>query len=200
VRQFFYLLSLHFVSINWVIFAILKKQMMQAYVYLVPELGFFQKGINAESSADQIVHKKLAFSFPASLLDQLGLHLCLKETFRAGATFSGMLTKFGLASICGYQTVWGVSPALHSPLMSVTNAVSGLTAVGGMLLLGGGVLPTTVAQSLATAAVLTSAVNIGGGFTITQRCVIFEKAPNPSRIALRSIGFGRMYGVLCSAL
>ena len=80
-----------------------------------------------------------------------------------------MLTKFGLASICGYQTVWGVSPALHSPLMSVTNAVSGLTAVGGMLLLGGGVLPTSVAQGLATAAVLTSAINIGGGFTITQR-------------------------------
>ena len=38
---------------------------------------------------------------------------------------SSMLTKFGLASICGYQTVWGVTPALHSPLMSVTNAVSG---------------------------------------------------------------------------
>jgi NAD(P) transhydrogenase len=42
-----------------------------------------------------------------------------------GATFSSMVTKFGLASICGYQTVWGVSPALHSPLMSVTNAISG---------------------------------------------------------------------------
>jgi H+-translocating NAD(P) transhydrogenase len=111
-----------------------------------------------------------------------------------------MLTKFGLASICGYQTVWGVSPALHSPLMSVTNAVSGLTAVGGMLLLGGGVLPTTVAQTLASAAVLTSAVNIGGGFTITQRCVVFEKAPYPSRSALISIGFRHMYGVLLSAL
>ena len=36
-----------------------------------------------------------------------------------------MFMKFGLASICGYQTVWGVTPALHSPLMSVTNAISG---------------------------------------------------------------------------
>lgn len=80
-----------------------------------------------------------------------------------------MLTKFGLASICGYQTVWGVTPALHSPLMSVTNAISGLTAVGGMLLMGGGLMPDSVAHTLATAAVLTSAVNIGGGFTITQR-------------------------------
>ena len=42
------------------------------------------------------------------------------------ALFSSMVTKFGLASICGYQTVWGVSPALHSPLMSVTNAISGV--------------------------------------------------------------------------
>jgi len=63
-----------------------------------------------------------------------------------GPTFSSMLTKFGLASICGYQTVWGVTPALHSPLMSVTNAISGLTAVGGMVLAGGGVVPGNTAQ------------------------------------------------------
>lgn len=53
-----------------------------------------------------------------------------------GPAFSSALTKFGLASVCGYQTVWDVSPALHSPLMSVTNAISGLTAVGGLALLG----------------------------------------------------------------
>jgi H+-translocating NAD(P) transhydrogenase len=64
--------------------------------------------------------------------------------------------------------VWGVTPALHSPLMSVTNAISGLTAVGGMVLAGGGVIPGSAAQWLAAAAVLVSAVNIGGGFTITQ--------------------------------
>jgi hypothetical protein len=46
----------------------------------------------------------------------------------------------------GYQTVWGVAPALHSPLMSVTNAISGLTAVGGMVLAGGGIVPHTPAQ------------------------------------------------------
>lgn len=63
-----------------------------------------------------------------------------------GAVFSSMVTKFGLASVCGYQTVWGVSPALHSPLMSVTNAISGLTAVGGLLLMGGGYLPSNTAQ------------------------------------------------------
>ncbi|EFJ50339.1 hypothetical protein VOLCADRAFT_58405, partial [Volvox carteri f. nagariensis] len=93
------------------------------------------------------------------------------------AAFSSMLTKFGLASICGYQTVWGVVPALHSPLMSVTNAVSGLTAVGGMVLAGGGVIPHTPAQALAATAVAASAVNIGGGFTITQRMLDMFKRP-----------------------
>jgi NAD/NADP transhydrogenase alpha subunit len=97
--------------------------------------------------------------------------LVLKDhPLAADAQFSSMLTKFGLASICGYQTVWGVTPALHSPLMSVTNAISGLTAVGGMLLMGGGLVPDNLAHNLAAAAVLASAVNIGGGFTITQRC------------------------------
>lgn len=67
-----------------------------------------------------------------------------------GSTFSSMVAKFGLASICGYQTVWGVTPALHSPLMSVTNAISGLTAVGGMLLMGGGLLPDTPSQARPT--------------------------------------------------
>ena len=97
-----------------------------------------------------------------------------------GAAFSSMLAKFGLASICGYQTVWGVTPALHSPLMSVTNAISGLTAVGGIVLAGGGLLPSTPAQILAGTAVAASAVNIGGGFTITQRMLdMFRRPTDP---------------------
>ena len=63
-----------------------------------------------------------------------------------GTAFSAMLTKFGLASICGYQTVWGVTPALHSPLMSVTNAISGLTLIAGIELAGGGLVPSTTGQ------------------------------------------------------
>lgn len=56
--------------------------------------------------------------------------------------FTSMLTTFGLAGIVGYHTVWGVTPALHSPLMSVTNAISGITAVGGLILMGGGIFPS----------------------------------------------------------
>lgn len=76
--------------------------------------------------------------------------------------FTAMLSKFGLASVCGYQTVWGVVPALHSPLMSVTNAISGLTAVGALMCMGGGLLPDSRATALAASALLASAVNIGG--------------------------------------
>ena len=58
------------------------------------------------------------------------------------AAFSTMTTTLALSGIVGYHTVWGVTPALHSPLMSVTNAISGITAVGGLLLMGGGYYPT----------------------------------------------------------
>lgn len=57
-----------------------------------------------------------------------------------------MITTFALSGIAGYHTVWGVQPALHSPLMSVTNAISGITAVGGILLMGGGYYPQTTPQ------------------------------------------------------
>ena len=95
-----------------------------------------------------------------------------------GPATSAMISKFGLASICGYQTVWGVAPALHSPLMSVTNAISGLTAVGGLMCMGGGWLPDTTAATLAASAVFASAVNIGGGFKVTQRMLDMFKRPS----------------------
>merc|ERR1711935_503290 len=72
------------------------------------------------------------------------------------AAFTSMSTIFGLSVICGYHTVWSVVPALHSPLMSVTNAISGTTAVGGLLMMGGGFYPTNAAQSLAAAATFIS--------------------------------------------
>ena len=78
------------------------------------------------------------------------------------AAFSNMLTTFALSGVIGYQVVWGVVPALHSPLMAVTNAISGMTAVGGMYAMGGGVMPTDFAQSMAAVATGISAINITG--------------------------------------
>ncbi|XP_071769613.1 NAD(P) transhydrogenase, mitochondrial [Centroberyx gerrardi] len=91
--------------------------------------------------------------------------------------FTQMVTTFGLAGIVGYHTVWGVTPALHSPLMSVTNAISGLTAVGGLSLMGGGYAPTSTAHTLAVLAAFISSVNIAGGFLVTKKMLDMFKRP-----------------------
>ena len=108
--------------------------------------------------------------------------------------FGTMVTTFSLSGIVGYHTVWGVSPALHSPLMSVTNAVSGITAVGGLLCMGGGYLPATTAQGLAATAAFISSINIFGGFQITQRMLdMFKRPDDPPEYnylyALPGVGF-----------
>merc|ERR1712038_170952 len=91
--------------------------------------------------------------------------------------FTGMSTIFGLSVICGYHTVWSVVPALHSPLMSVTNAISGITAVGGMLLMGGGYYPTNTVEGLAASAAFISFINVFGGFIVTARMLDMFKRP-----------------------
>merc|ERR1719228_334711 len=94
-----------------------------------------------------------------------------------GPAFTNMSTTFGLGCIVGYHTVWSVVPALHSPLMSVTNAISGITAVGGLLLMGGGYYPTNMVEGLAASAALISFINIFGGFIVTQRMLDMFKRP-----------------------
>jgi len=104
-----------------------------------------------------------------------------------------MVSIFGLAGIVGYHTVWGVVPALHSPLMSATNAVSGITAVGGMLLMGGGALPSNTSQTLAALAAFISSINIGGGFVVTQRMLdMFKRPDDPPE-------YKYLYGIPASA-
>lgn len=80
------------------------------------------------------------------------------------------LTQMGywvLSLLIGHFTVAGVTPALHTPLIAVTNAISGIIVVGGMLQLSGPLLSARVAFALA--AVFLSSVNIAGGFAVTQR-------------------------------
>lgn len=86
-----------------------------------------------------------------------------------GPLFMSNAFTFALASLIGYRVVWGVAPALHSPLMSVTNAISGMVGVGGLFILGGGYLPGTIPQALGALSVLLAFVNVGGGFVITKR-------------------------------
>ncbi|ELK12167.1 NAD(P) transhydrogenase, mitochondrial [Pteropus alecto] len=116
--------------------------------------------------------------------------------------FSQMVTTFGLAGIVGYHTVWGVTPALHSPLMSVTNAISGLTAVGGLALMGGHLYPSTTSEGLAALATFISSVNIAGGFLVTQRMLDMFKRPTdpPEYNYLYLLPAGTFVGGYLSAL
>ncbi|KAJ8287297.1 hypothetical protein GJAV_G00049960 [Gymnothorax javanicus] len=127
--------------------------------------------------------KKAAITPFRSTLTTAGLYTAGLGTLMSlgisapNAAFTQMVTTFGLAGIVGYHTVWGVTPALHSPLMSVTNAISGLTAVGGLALMGGGYTPTSTAETLAVLAAFISSVNIAGGFLVTQKMLDMFKRP-----------------------
>jgi NAD(P) transhydrogenase subunit alpha len=85
----------------------------------------------------------------------------------APPAFLSHLTVFALACIVGYQVVWNVTPALHTPLMSVTNAISGIIVIGGMLQVSGP--PTSAIVILGAVAILLATINIAGGFLVTQR-------------------------------
>lgn len=94
-----------------------------------------------------------------------------------GPMFMGNMMTFGLAGLVGYRAVWGVAPALHSPLMSVTNAISGMVGIGGLFIMGGGYVPTTFPEYLGAASVLLASVNVAGGFVITKRMLDMFKRP-----------------------
>jgi len=84
------------------------------------------------------------------------------------------LSIFVLAIFVGYYVVWSVTPALHTPLMSVTNAISSVIAVGGLLAVGVGVAEVAGgghwwARALGFVALVLASVNIFGGFLVTQR-------------------------------
>jgi NAD(P) transhydrogenase subunit alpha len=84
------------------------------------------------------------------------------------------LTVFVLSIVVGYHVVWNVTPALHTPLMAVTNAISGIIIVGAML--AAGPVQLNVGTVLGFVAVTLAAVNVFGGFLVTQRMLdMFKK-------------------------
>lgn len=91
----------------------------------------------------------------------------------APASFLAHFTVFVLACVVGYYVVWNVSHSLHTPLMSVTNAISGIIVVGALLQIGQG---NGVVTFLSFIAVLIASINIFGGFTVTKRMLeMFRK-------------------------
>lgn len=81
--------------------------------------------------------------------------------------FMFLLTIFLLACFVGYYVVWNVTPALHSPLMGVTNAISSVIVVGAILAVGLG--DSDLAKGFGLAAAALASVNIFGGFIVTRR-------------------------------
>ncbi len=93
------------------------------------------------------------------------------------------LTIFVLAIFVGYHVVWNVTPALHTPLMSVTNAISGIIIVGAMLQTVDIDGPITLTSVLGALGVLLASVNIFGGFLVTQRMLEMFKKKEKKAIA-----------------
>ena len=92
----------------------------------------------------------------------------------APSSFLSHFTVFVLACFVGWQVIWNVKPALHTPLMSVTNAISGIIVIGGMLQISGSLHSATTI--LGAIAILIGTINISGGFLVTQRMLkMFQK-------------------------
>ena len=90
----------------------------------------------------------------------------------APAEFLSHFTVFVLSCIVGYYVIWNVSHSLHTPLMSVTNAISGIIVVGALSQVGSG----GFVSFLAFVAVLIASINVFGGFTVTHRMLkMFRK-------------------------
>ncbi len=106
-----------------------------------------------------------------SLTDQIAQQAAQAAPSEGHFTF--FLTVFVLACFVGYYVVWRVTPALHSPLMSVTNAVSSVIIVGALI--AAGPIDFTFSKFMGFLAVTLASVNIFGGFIVTQRMLAMFK-------------------------
>ena len=88
-------------------------------------------------------------------------------------SFISLLSVFVMACFVGYYVVWSVTPALHTPLMSVTNAISSVIIVGALL--AAGLSTDVVPKGFGLVAIALAAVNIFGGFLVTQRMLAMYK-------------------------
>ena len=111
----------------------------------------------------------------AALADQLrAASAGVEPVAQAVEPFIFLLAIFLMACFVGYYVVWNVTPALHSPLMGVTNAISSVIVVGAML--AAGLSDNNWARFFGFLAVLLASVNIFGGFTVTQRMLAMFQA------------------------
>jgi len=109
----------------------------------------------------------------AGILLGIACLVLLALGWKSSSQFLDQLTVFTLSCFVGYMVVWNVTPALHTPLMSVTNAISGIIVLGGMLFISSGNQAVTILSGIA---VLIATINVAGGFLVTQRMLkMFRK-------------------------
>ena len=123
---------------------------------------------NVVDSAAQLANEAAALAAKAKALAAQAAQLGPATAAGHGADALTLgLTVFVLAVFVGYYVVWRVTPALHSPLMAVTNAISSVIIVGALL--AAGASQVGFSQALGFLAVVLASVNIFGGFVVTQR-------------------------------
>ena len=110
----------------------------------------------------------------AATMSSTSAHQIIHVASHDGSFFMLGLTVFMLACFVGYYVVWRVTPALHSPLMGVTNAISSVIIVGAIIATGSA--DSTIAKFVGFLAIVLASVNIFGGFIVTQRMLsMFKK-------------------------
>jgi NAD(P) transhydrogenase subunit alpha len=132
--------------------------------------------------AEELVRKAEELARNAAELARQAENLLEEATRMTVASTSGgepiifMFTIFVLAVFVGYYVVWNVTPALHSPLMGVTNAISSVIIVGALI--AAGPPDMSLSKIFGFIAVVLASVNIFGGFIVTQRMLqMFKKKP-----------------------
>ncbi|MCQ8118462.1 Re/Si-specific NAD(P)(+) transhydrogenase subunit alpha [Methylomonas rosea] len=139
-----------------------------------PKLSAAPKQAAATETAAAAETKSL---LPEPVKQWLPILLAGLALFGVGAvaptSFLSHFTVFVLACFVGYQVIWNVSPSLHTPLMSVTNAISGIIVIGALVQVSA---PSAVVSILSALAILIASINIAGGFLVTRRMLeMFRK-------------------------
>jgi NAD(P) transhydrogenase subunit alpha len=124
-------------------------------------------------SATQLANDAAKLASEAAKVANQATELVVTQTEATSDPFLFLFTVFVLAVFIGFYVVWSVTPALHSPLMSVTNAISSVIIVGGLLAAG----PADIdfSKVMGFVAVALASVNIFGGFIVTQRMLAMFK-------------------------
>ena len=126
-----------------------------------------------EIAAEEAAAMKSSGQRQVGMLVLGGLLMLLIGAY-APASFMQHFIVFVLAVFIGFQVIWGVSHALHTPLMAITNAISGIIIIGALLQIGSG---NSIVVVLAAISVLIATINIVGGFMVTRRMLqMFQKS------------------------